>query len=185
MIETPRELAVRLLREHGHEIGVAVHKLVVKLDPKWAGVEREAFAGNAGSLLSAIDTYLSGGDVEIIFRFARDAMRIRKLSGFTGTDFNVLMHTYLPVLRKAFMARAPTPRQGLAAYEAAESVMLPIVTRLVEAIARIDEITTPDAQPPFHGRPFEAVSVNEQLPEFMLPEYEDDDDDEPTDPGRR
>lgn len=183
--ETPRELAVRLLRENREPIAASVYKLVSKLGPRWATVDENAFGHNAKTLLSASEAYLSGGGVDALMSLVRDMMRVRRLGGFTGVDFNVLMHGYMPVVRKAFLSQAPSLRAGLAAYDVAESVYLPLFTRIVEAIARADEQTAPDASPPFHGRPFEEISVDENMPPFMqelASDEDDDDDEEPTFP---
>jgi hypothetical protein len=174
-IETPRELAVRLLRENTKDIAEGIYRLSCKLQPRWAKVEKTAFVHNGTSLLEGVAAFMSGGDVENLFRFARDTMHVRRLGGFTAVDFNVAVHAYMPVIRKAFLSRAPTLRQGVAAYDVAEAVTLPLITRLVAAIATAGEITTPDAQPPFHGRPFEEISVDENIPEFLQDVASDDD----------
>jgi hypothetical protein len=186
MIETPTELAIRLLHDNRIEIGRGVHRVLVKLNTRWGQIDVDAFAKNAEGLFAAVEVYLAGGGADVFLRLARDLMRVRKLGGFSGSDFNVAMHAYMPVVRKAFFARAPSLRQGLAAYDIVESVLLALITRLVEASARVDETTAPDAQPAF-ARPFEAVSVNEQVPEFLMDyaELDDDDDDEPTNPSGR
>ena len=184
-IETPRELAVRTLHENRDAIARAIYKLVAKLAPRWSSIDETAFAKNAGTLLQAAELYLSGGDVEMLFQLTKDMMRVRRLGGFTGADFNVLLHSYMPVVRKVFLSRAPSLREGVAAYDIAESVCLPLFARIIEAIQRVDEQTAPDAQPAF-GRPFEEISVDENLPAFMqelAPDgFDDEEEDEPTAP---
>jgi hypothetical protein len=182
VIETPRELAIRLLHENRDDVARGVHKVVSRINPRWASVEREAFAQTAARQLEAIEKHLRGGNPDELLRYARDSMRIRKLSGFSAPDFNIALHAYLPVIRKAFLARAPNMKQALGAFDVVESVLLPLAWRFIEAAARVDEITTPDAQPAFQ-RPFEELSVNDELPEFMRSDYDDDDD--PTNPNGR
>jgi hypothetical protein len=178
-IESPRELAIRLLETHKGELSVGFAKLATKLHPAWGAVEPAAFKRNAATLYACIAEFMKSGDIDQLLKMARDMMRIRKLAGFSSVDFNVLTHVYMPVTRKCFLARAPSVRQGLAAYDACEGVLLPMITRIIEASAKVDNITTPDAQPAFHGgRAFEELSLDDEMPEFMLPEFADLDEDE-------
>ncbi len=185
VIETPRELAIRLLADNRDHIGRSVYQLTCRLQPHWADVDENAFVHNTHTVLRAVQDYLAGGDPEVIINLARDLLRVRRLAGFTGPEFHLALHTYLPVVRKAFLARAPTMRQGLAAFDVAESICLPLFSRLLEAIARADEQTAPDARPPFHGRPFEEVSVGDQMPAFLREPADEESDEDRTDPHAR
>ena len=167
-------LAIKLLSENREPIARGVHKLVSKLHPRWAAIDPDAFAKNGSAIIHAVEVFLTTGNEEGIFTVAREILRIRRMSGFDVADFLVVMHCYLPVIRKAFIARSPTLSEGVKAYDEVESVMLPLVTRIVAAvIATASEITSPDGRDGFHGRAFERVDVGAEVPEFMRSEEED------------
>jgi hypothetical protein len=180
MLETPKELAIRLFRENRRDIAAGIYRLACRLQPRWRSIDANAFEHNGMMLIEGLERFLATGENEKLFKVARDLIHIRRLGGFHGVEMNVVIHAYMPVIRKAFIARAPSVRQGLAAYDAAEAVCLPFITRVIEAIGRADDATDPD--PPFHGRPFEAVSVGDEIPEFLLAGINEDDSEEETDP---
>ncbi len=145
----PKQLAASLLREHSAPIAAAAFALACKLRPGIAAIDLDVGRRSIGAVVAGVATYLERGDEAPLVDYLHQLIRLRRAGGFNAVDFSVMSHCYLPAIRHCFTARAPSVAMGLAAFEAVESVVLPLLERLFRAAwsETVADTTEPDGDP--------------------------------------
>ena len=125
-----------------------------RLRPKYAALPDADLLASVRPTLLGVADYLETSDDQPLIALVEGIIGARRESGFDALDFAVMSHCYLPPVRAVFVARAPTPVEGLAAYDAVEAVSLPLIERLLH----------PAVEP---GGPFVAVYVRDLVTRSM------------------
>src|SRR5437870_3248874 len=76
----------------------------------------------------------------------------------------------MPVIRRAFIAAAPTLEQAVAAYDVVERMTLPLMARFATVMIQTTDETAPDARPGLHAGNFAEVDVGAEMPELLRSE---------------
>jgi hypothetical protein len=127
----PNALAISLLRTHADSMARASAALVKKLRPTYERVPDASLIESVKGTLLGVATYLEKGDDKPLIDIVEKMINERRSSGLDALDFAVMSHCYLPPVRQTFVTRAPSPQEGLAAYDEVESVSLPLVEKLL------------------------------------------------------
>ena len=145
----PNQLAVALLREHGDEISASSFALACRLRRTFLAIDADVGRRSIGTVLSGVATYLERGDEHPLLEYLHHLIRLRRAGGFDALDFSDMSHCNLPAVRHCFVTRAPSTAMGLAAFEAVESVVLPLLERLFEVAwsETVAGTTQPDGDP--------------------------------------
>lgn len=138
----PRQLAARLLKPHHERIAQAVARQIRRTVPRYEQVEPVALERNLKTVLGGIQRLLEKGDAATLLRVVEDVAQLRSSTGFQASEFLVAGMCFLPVVRRFLIGSASTPGEGLAAYEAVESISLPLFGQLVDLFLDAEEETT-------------------------------------------
>ncbi|MEW5850895.1 MAG: hypothetical protein AB2A00_19065 [Myxococcota bacterium] len=160
---TPASLrAAALMKSHHVRISQAIARQLVRLVPRYRQVDQTALERNLSSLLGGVEVLLEKGEDQRLMQLIEDVALLRQSSGFTLQDFVMAGMSFLPVLRRFFMERCSIT-EGLEAYEAVETVALPVLGRAASLYLDVGEDTEPMGRPAFLGKgkrpPFEPMLI--------------------------
>jgi hypothetical protein len=167
-IAEPVVLASQLLRRHTVVIGAGVYKLLCRLVPSYRSVDSAAVARSAGHFVNAVARFIDDGDSVPLFAIGNEMVKLRTVSGFATSDMIIGVQVYLPVIRKAFLAHAPTTAAALGAYDVVEGVLLPLQARFIQQlVAGADARATSVVDDAPTQEDFAVMDVDHELPEFL------------------
>lgn len=140
----PQKLAARLLKPHHDRIAQAVARQIRRTVPRYEQVEPIALERNLKTVLRGVQRLLEQGDGATLLRVLEDVAQLRSSTGFQVSELLLAAMCFNPVVRRFLVGSAPTVGEGLAAWEAVESVTLPLFGQLVDLfLDSEDEVTPP------------------------------------------
>jgi hypothetical protein len=121
------ERVVELLGSHKVRIARALVRQMRSLSPRYAALEPHALEENLVRLLGLTARFLETGDDSSLKNHTAYTAQLRQALGFKLADFMLATLSFMPVLRRFLIESAPDVAEGLADYEALESVAIPLM----------------------------------------------------------
>ena len=155
-----RHLAARLLQPHRDAIARAVARQIRRTVPRYEQVDLVALERNTRTVLGGVQRLLEGGDSATLLRVVEDVAQLRTTTGFQASEFLVASMCFMPVVRRFLVQHAPSPMEGLLAWDSVEAIALPLFGQVVDVFLDSeddDEVTVPSGRPVPNAQDFGLV----------------------------
>lgn len=141
--ETALQRAARLLRGREPQVAAAVARQLRRTVPRYEDVERQALERSLMAVLKGLQRLVESGDERTLKRIVDDAAQLRSATGFGVDEFVMAGLCFLPVVRRFMIENDVSIEQGLLAFEAVESVALPMFGHIAMYYRDLADLTDP------------------------------------------
>jgi hypothetical protein len=172
--ESAAHRAARLMSSRHPALARAIARQLARNVPRYKEVASEAVEHNVLTLLSGLQKLLERGTEDSLRRVVEDIAQLRSATGFQVDEIVTAGLCFLPVLRRYLVRADSSLEAGLEAYEALESLAIPMFGYGAAAMTEEDHFEATD---PSFTSPWSDISFPMSI--------EDVEDEEVTDPGRR
>ncbi|GEM_PF-927154 len=131
-----------LIQSHQVRLARAVVRQIQVLVPRYRAMDASIIEKNVLTLLGGVVVLLDKGDDRKLLGVVQPIVHIRSMGGFSTADFVLAVMCFFPVVRHFMLERMPAA-EALPAYDALETVALPLVGRFVS----LYEAASADNQP--------------------------------------